>query len=49
MMIRAHVRGVAEVDIGFYPLRQSPDPRVFLLEPLLHRKRFSAPTLSYAS
>src|SRR6202171_4810891 len=37
MMIRAHVRGVAEVDIGFFPLCQSPDPRVFLLEPLLHQ------------
>src|SRR6202162_1543525 len=38
MMIRAHVRGVAEIDIGFFPLRQSPDPRVFPLEPLLHQR-----------
>jgi hypothetical protein len=38
MMIRTHVRGVAEVDLGLFPLRQSPDPRVFLLEPLLHQR-----------
>src|ERR1700746_1956535 len=31
MMIRAHVRGVAEVDVGLFPLRQSSDARVFLL------------------
>src|SRR4029077_14118513 len=38
MMIRAHVRGVAEVDVGLFPLRQSSDARVFLLEPLLHQR-----------
>src|SRR5712671_4104424 len=38
MMIRAHVRGVGEVDIGFFPMRQSLDPREFLLEPLLHQR-----------
>src|SRR6266849_935224 len=38
MMIRAHMRGVAEVDIGFFPMRQSFDPREFLLEPLLHQR-----------
>jgi hypothetical protein len=38
MMIRAHVRGVAEVDIGLFPLRHRPDLRVFLLEPLLHQR-----------
>src|SRR5258708_28959821 len=37
MMIRAHVRGVAEVDLSLFPLRQSFDPREFLLEPLLHQ------------
>jgi hypothetical protein len=38
MMIRAHMRGVAEVDIGLFPLRHSLDLRVFLLEPLLHQR-----------
>src|SRR5258707_5338155 len=38
MMIRAHMRGVGEVDIGFFPMRQSLDPREFLLEPLLHQR-----------
>ena len=38
MMIRAHMRGVAEVDIGLFPLRHRPDLRVFLLEPLLHQR-----------
>src|SRR5215467_3947040 len=38
MMIRAHMRGVAEVDLRLFPLRQSFDPREFLLEPLLHQR-----------
>src|SRR5260221_14526831 len=37
MMIRAHMRGIAEVDLSLFPLRQSFDPREFLLEPLLHQ------------
>src|SRR6266478_7484399 len=37
MMIRAHVRGVAEVNLSLFPLRQSFDPWEFLLEPLLHQ------------
>src|SRR5260370_42081533 len=37
MMIRAHMRGVGEVDIGFFPMRQSLDLREFLLEPLMHQ------------
>src|SRR5215472_15860697 len=38
MMIRAHMRGIAEVDLSLFPLRQSFDPRKFLLEPLLHQR-----------
>src|SRR5260370_25259134 len=38
MMIRAHVRGVAEVDLSLFPLRQTFDPRAFLLDPLLHQR-----------
>jgi hypothetical protein len=38
MMIRAHMRGVAEIDLGVFPARKSFDPRVFLLEPLLHQR-----------
>src|SRR6266481_8812691 len=37
MMIRAHVRGVAEVNLSLFPLRQSFDPWEYLLEPLLHQ------------
>src|SRR6516164_3912168 len=38
MVIRAHMRGVAEVDLSLFPLRQSLDPRECLLEPLLHQR-----------
>jgi len=38
MMIRAHMRGVAEVDLSFFPLRKRSDPRIVLLEPLLHQR-----------
>src|SRR6266852_4823483 len=38
MVIRAHMRGVAEVDLSLFPLRQSFDPREFALEPLLHQR-----------
>src|SRR6516162_8571950 len=38
MMIRAHMRSVAEIDLGVFPPRKSFDPRVFLLEPLLHQR-----------
>src|SRR5712671_2145870 len=37
MVIRAHMRGVAEVDLSLFPLRQSFDPREFSLKPLLHQ------------
>ena len=37
MMIRAHVSGIAKENLGFFPLRQGFDLRVFLLEPLLHQ------------
>src|SRR3984893_17675633 len=37
-MIRAHMRGVTEVDCGLLPLRQSSDPRIILLQPLLHQR-----------
>ena len=38
MMIRAHMRGVAEVNLGVFPLRQRSDPRIFPLQPLLHQR-----------
>jgi hypothetical protein len=38
MVIRAHMRGVAEVDLSLFPVRQSFDPREFLLKPLLHQR-----------
>src|ERR1700720_3402189 len=37
MVIRAHMRGVAEVNLSPFPPRQSFDPWEFLLEPLLHQ------------
>src|ERR1700730_17563682 len=37
-MIRAHMRGVTEGDCGLLPLRQSSDPRIILLQPLLHQR-----------
>jgi len=37
MMIRPHMRRVAEKDIRFFPSRKSFDFRVFLLQPLLHK------------
>jgi hypothetical protein len=36
-MIAAHVSGIAKENLGFFPLRQGFDLRVFLLEPLLHQ------------
>jgi hypothetical protein len=39
MMIRAHMRRIAEVNVGFLSPRESFDLRVFLLEPLLHQRR----------
>src|SRR6266849_7471227 len=38
MMIRAQMRGVAEVDRGLLPLRKRSDPRIVPLEPLLHQR-----------
>ena len=38
MMIRAHMRRVAEINVGFFSLREHSDLRVFLLEPLLHQR-----------
>jgi hypothetical protein len=38
MVIRAHMRGVAEVDLSLFPVRQSFEPREFLLKPLLHQR-----------
>src|SRR5712664_2998445 len=37
MVIRAPMRGVAEVNLSPFPPRHSFDPREFLLEPLLHQ------------
>jgi hypothetical protein len=39
MMIRAHMRRIAEVNVGFHSPCKSLDLRVFLLEPLLHQRR----------
>jgi hypothetical protein len=38
MMIRAHMRCVSEMDVGFFSTRKGFDLRVFLLEPLLHQR-----------
>src|SRR5215471_18836516 len=38
MMIRAYVRRVAEIDIGFFSARTGFDLRVFPPEPFLHQR-----------
>src|ERR1700680_3879844 len=38
VMVRAHVRGIPEVNLGFFSLRKGLDPRIFLLQPLLHQR-----------
>src|SRR6516164_2506246 len=38
MVIRAHMGRIAEENVGFFPLRKSPDFGVFLFEPLLHQR-----------
>src|SRR5208283_4853997 len=37
VMIRAHMSGIAEENLGFAALRKGFDLRVLLLEPLLHQ------------
>src|SRR5262249_54161419 len=38
MVIRAHMGRIAEENVSLFPLRKSPDFRVFLFEPLLHQR-----------
>jgi hypothetical protein len=38
MVIRAHMGRIAEENVGFFPLRKSPDFGVFLFKPLLHQR-----------
>src|SRR5207248_10438310 len=45
MMNRAHMRRVAEIDVGFFSARKGFDLRVFPLEPLLHRRLAAFPRL----
>jgi len=41
VMIRAHMGGIAEENLGLFALRKGFDLRVFLLEPLLDQSRIA--------
>ena len=41
LMVGADMRGIAEVNLGIFSLRKGLDPRIFLLQKLLHERFIS--------